>query len=249
MSGKPKTEDFIERARKVHGDKYGYSKVVYVKSKLKVTITCMIHGDFTQTACNHLKGAGCPQCKRTKISEAMRRSALNKRDWNFEQPKDYKLIPLTQGKFAKVDNEDFDKLKHINWHYTQGYAHNNVLGRMHRYIMNAPDYLDVDHIHHNTLDNRKSELRLATPQQNTSNKKHLKGGSSMFKGVSWYKRLNKWKVSISINRKYHYIGYFIDEKEAAKAYDRKSIELRGEWAYQTLNFPELKEEYLKEMKW
>lgn len=247
MSGRPKTEEFIDKARGVHGGKYDYSKVVYVKSKLKVPIICMIHGDFAQTPCNHLKGAGCPCCGTISGNKITTAKILKKKFEGLVQPKDYKLIPLTKGKFAMVDNEDFDLVKDINWYYTGGYAHNNVLGRMHRYIMNAPDHLEVDHKEHDTLDNRRSNLRLATRLQNTSNKKHIKGGSSRFKGVSWYKRLNKWKVSISINRKYHYIGSFTDEQEAAKAYDKKAIELRGEWAYQTLNFPELLTEYLKEI--
>ena len=56
------TEEFIERARKVHGDKYNYSKVNYVKNDIEVCIICPIHGDFLQTPKQHLRGQGCRKC-------------------------------------------------------------------------------------------------------------------------------------------------------------------------------------------
>lgn len=57
------TSEFIERARKVHGDKYDYSKAQYVNSQTKVCIVCPIHGEFWQTPKNHLQKHGCPMCK------------------------------------------------------------------------------------------------------------------------------------------------------------------------------------------
>ena len=63
------TIDFIKKARKVHGDKYDYSKVEYKKSDTPVIITCTIHGDFPQTPNNHLSGKGCSECKKEKIRE------------------------------------------------------------------------------------------------------------------------------------------------------------------------------------
>ena len=56
------TEEFIELARQVHGDKYDYSKTVYLNKRSKVIITCPIHGDFEQNAHSHLNGRGCPKC-------------------------------------------------------------------------------------------------------------------------------------------------------------------------------------------
>lgn len=56
------TKEFIEKAQKVHGDKYNYEKVKYVDAKTKVIITCPIHGDFSQQPYNHLNGNGCPKC-------------------------------------------------------------------------------------------------------------------------------------------------------------------------------------------
>ena len=56
------TEQFIEKARSVHGDKYDYSKVNYINSHAKVVIICPIHGEFEQSPNSHLKGSGCPRC-------------------------------------------------------------------------------------------------------------------------------------------------------------------------------------------
>ena len=63
------TEEFIKRARAVHGDKYDYSKVSYVGSKSKVCIVCSEHGDFWQTPCKHLAGHGCERCFRESIAK------------------------------------------------------------------------------------------------------------------------------------------------------------------------------------
>lgn len=62
-------EDFVNRARKVHGNKYDYSKVKYVNSTTKVVITCPIHGDFEQTPANHMRGQGCLCCGNIKNSQ------------------------------------------------------------------------------------------------------------------------------------------------------------------------------------
>ena len=66
------TEEFIKKAREVHGDKYDYSKVEYVDSKTKVCIICPEHGEFWQKPCNHLFDNGCPKCGRIR-SDLLRR--------------------------------------------------------------------------------------------------------------------------------------------------------------------------------
>lgn len=61
------TEEFIHRAREVHGDKFDYSKVVYNGNKIKVCIICPIHGEFWQTPLNHIQGQDCPECAKQKM--------------------------------------------------------------------------------------------------------------------------------------------------------------------------------------
>lgn len=67
MIKKLSTEDFIERARKIHGNKYDYSKVIYLNNETKVCIVCPVHGEFWQTPHSHLKGRGCPECAKISI--------------------------------------------------------------------------------------------------------------------------------------------------------------------------------------
>jgi len=106
---------------------------------------------------------------------------------------------------------------------------------MHRFILNAPRHLVVDHINHNGLDNRKSNLRLCTRAENSRNRRSFNNKSSRYKGVSWDKQRKLFLAAIRCNGKYYNLGRFKSETAAAKAYDKKTRELFGEFAY--LNFP------------
>ena len=154
-----------------------------------------------------------------------------------------RYIPLTQGKLAIVDAEDYDWLSQYKWCAARAkntfYATRTERKRgisMHRIIMNAPKGLMCDHIDHNGLNNRKSNLRLCTPAQNVHNKRPQRDSSSKYKGVGWKKRSRKWEARIRFQGKLYHLGDFTDEIKAALAYDDKAIELFGEFAY--LNFPE-----------
>ena len=80
------TEEWVEKAKNVHGDKYDYSKVIYVNSTVKVCIICPIHGEFFQEANSHLNGSGCPCCKESHL-ECEIRQFLHDNNVNFEQQK------------------------------------------------------------------------------------------------------------------------------------------------------------------
>lgn len=64
------TEEFICRAREIHGDKYGYDSVSYINARSKVSIKCTIHGIFEQKPPNHINGEGCPDCGKIKRAES-----------------------------------------------------------------------------------------------------------------------------------------------------------------------------------
>lgn len=160
-----------------------------------------------------------------------------------------RTIRLTTGQTALVDDEDFDRVSQWKWHYQpqqygdKGYAvrspkpsdtaHPRRLV-MHRYIINAPDDARVDHINGNTLDNRRSNLRLATNAQNKYNsRKYTRGGypaSSQYKGVSWNQQKGRWQSRIAVNKHLIWLGSFSDEVAAALAYDQAARELHGEFA-------------------
>jgi len=168
----------------------------------------------------------------------------------------FRYIPLTQGKFAIVDAEDYIRLNRYDWfavksrrtYYTQRYSNGTMLS-MHREIMHAPKGLICDHKNHNGLDNRKSNLRLCTARQNARNRQARTSCSSRYKGVYWSKRYKKWRSRIFFDHKRRNLGYFFDEIKAALAYDDKAAEFFGEFAY--LNFPQIIElrNWLRKIVW
>lgn len=175
--------------------------------------------------------------------------ALVVRRWRCGYP--FRRIPLTQGKYAIVDPEDFDRLNAHKWYalnreerFYAGRAGPRRKGKpgpvllMHRQILHVGRGMVVDHINHNGLDNRRANLRPATLTQNSRNRRKVKteGHYSKYKGLTWYKSKNRWAAMIMANRKSKFLGYFDDEIEAARAYDVAARELHGEFA--AMNFPE-----------
>lgn len=153
-----------------------------------------------------------------------------------------RLIAVKGGLFALVDACDYEMLSKYQWYArhtpTTCYAVTQLKGRetsMHRLIMDAPKGLIVDHIDHNGMNNRRKNLRLCTAAQNIYNCRPRKGNTSEYKSVSWNTAKKKFCAKISFDRKQYSLGYFTDEKEAARAYDKKANEFFGEFAY--LNFP------------
>lgn len=142
-------------------------------------------------------------------------------------------IKLTQGKFAIVDDRDYEWLNQWEWYYSsKGYAVRGYPKRvlMHRVILNTPDGLETDHINLNRLDNRRSNLRSVTSSQNNINKLLREDNKSGFKGVYWHKASKKWLAQISLNRKHYYLGIFVNPKEAAFVYDQAALKYHREFA-------------------
>lgn len=153
-----------------------------------------------------------------------------------------KKIALTRGQYALVDDEDFEFLNQWKWYakydvYIKGFyalrsqhvgcidgkrRRKNI--RMHRLIMEriigrALEQKElIDHKNHDPLNNCRENLRIASTRQNGQNMKRKT--KSKYPGVDWNPSSKKWRARIQINGKSKHLGVFIDEREAAKAYEK-----------------------------
>jgi hypothetical protein len=165
-----------------------------------------------------------------------------------------KEIQLTQGKVTIVDDDTYEWASQVKWYVQRHHrgakvyyyvarsqyvrstkAHLPVI-YLHRLVLGLyrDDPVEVDHINHDTLDNRACNLRACTTAENQRNSVNPKG-SSIYRGVCWHKNNHLWQVQININGRRKYLGNFHDEKEAAISYDNAAKVFHGEFAQ--LNFP------------
>lgn len=155
-----------------------------------------------------------------------------------------KKIPLTKGKFAIVDNTDYEWLNQWKWFAQKTYKGNFYAARavrvglkqkhiyMHRAILglDSKDQREGDHINGDGLCNLRSNLRIATHVENGRNRGKSRNNTSGYKGVGWFERDKKWRVYIRVNGKQIYLGAFYNIKDAAMAYDEAARKYYGEFA-------------------
>ncbi len=165
-----------------------------------------------------------------------------------------KYIKLTKGYSTKVDDEDFEKFNKYKWQVIIDNKDNNYIRAkrgiyisnkkrktiyLSREILNTSKEFYVDHINRDPLDNRKCNLRICTNAENGANRKINKNNTSGFRGISWNKKMNKWRVLIKFTVdkkiKHEFGGYFEDKIKAAKIFDKLAIKHEGNFA--KLNFP------------
>lgn len=139
------------------------------------------------------------------------------------------------GKEFCFDEDDYNKVKDICWSLgANGYVVGTYNGKkvlMHRFIMEAKKGEVVDHINHSTVDNRKSNLRIVSHQENSQNKKPDRKNKSGFTGVSWVKKLKKWRASITIKYKSYNLGVYDTIEEAASVRKEAEEKYFGEYSY------------------
>ena len=156
-----------------------------------------------------------------------------------EKPEgEFRQIPLGDGIYAYVDAADYEWLSQWTWRLCGKYAGRMEKGKlifMHREIVQAPEGMVVDHKNRNKVDNTRDNLRPFTHAENARNRSKPRGTTSQFRGVSRDKKADKYQAQIHYHGWGHYIGYFTDEIEAARARDDKAVQLFGEAAQ--VNFP------------
>jgi len=151
----------------------------------------------------------------------------------YRKDGDQTIVSIESDKYGYfeviIDTEDLDKVKEasswavsrrksIKSFYVTGKFKNNgkytsVL--LHRHIMGEIDSRkQIDHIRHNTFDNRKKMLRVVSNSENSQNQRKGLSNKSGFMGVSWYKASNKWRANIYVNGKQKYLGLFDSLEEA-----------------------------------
>jgi hypothetical protein len=157
------------------------------------------------------------------------------------------MIRTRAGHLFPIDAEDLPKISGYKWSVSSDggdrmYVSTRAKGKkiyLRRFLLAAPHGQRVDHRNGDPLDNRKANLRLASPQQNMFNrrKSHTFKGkptTSPFKGVTWDKSCGRYKAQIMKDGVNHYLGSFRDQRSAAMAYARAAQEMFGEFAYTNL---------------
>ena len=167
----------------------------------------------------------------------------------LKQPDDSSIrhIALTHGKIAVVDAADYDWLmqwfwcacfnkKSKSWRAERRQKHEGKQYSvfMHRAIMQTQhgsqiDGLQIDHRDGDPLNNRRSNLRLATHQQNQRNQGLRISSKSGFKGVTWHKRDRKWRACMTLDNRHVHLGYFDDPVKASEAYAAAATKAHGEF--------------------
>lgn len=151
-----------------------------------------------------------------------------------------KKIKLTQNKYTIVDDADFAMLNQYKWYFHKaGYAlrtcHKPRNGKkqetfkvyMHHAVIGKYIGMDIDHIDGNALNNQRSNLRVCSHLENVMNRKKVdKTATSIFKGVYWNKKENRWYARVAQK----WVGSFKKEIDAAKAYNQKALEFFGDFA-------------------
>ena len=142
-------------------------------------------------------------------------------------------IALTKGKVALIDNKDILNISKYSWNFTNGYAYtkiNNKSISMSRFLLNPPKNLWVDHINGNKLDNRRNNLRIVNPSQNSFNRLKNSSNRSGYKGVYLATNKKQWQAEIRANGKRQYLGKYSTKEEAAMAYNEAARRMHGKYA-------------------
>lgn len=177
-----------------------------------------------------------------KSSSLMREA--NRKYNDYEIQEDYVIMYTKKEEAFIIDLDDFEKVRNVCWHMHKGYFCGTLNQKkvwLHRYITNCPKDMVVDHINHDTSDNRKENLRICTSAQNAKNQSTHKNNTSGITGVRWVEKQGKWHSYIRVNYKRINLGYYTYFEDAVAARKQaedlyfgdyscsNSLNKKGEW--------------------
>ena len=173
----------------------------------------------------HTKSCGCLQ--KEAVSKAQKK--YNTYDLSGE----YGIGYTFKDEIFYFDLEDYDKIKNYCWCIDKyGYVRGNTKTskiKLHRLIMDCDDDMVVDHINHNKVDNRKSNLRICTQHENAINRSITSKNASGVVGVYWNKDLSKWGACIGVNGSSIYLGVYDDFESAVNVRKEAERKYFGEY--------------------
>lgn len=231
------------------GEKYGKLTTKYVVGRTKNRVKiwhcdCNCGGEIdvpsTSLSSGNTKSCGC------LLAESLKAAGERIRERNkYDLSGEYGIgWACNTNREFYFDLEDYDIIKNYHWaeKSDKGYIVTKVWNNnkpssvfMHRLIMKENGFdisnSDIDHINHKTYDNHKSNLRVCNHYQNIVATKTYSNNTSGRKGVSWDKSRNKWTVSITVNKKTHYIGRYDNFEDAVKAREEAEKIYHKEYHY------------------
>lgn len=227
MSRRLTTEEFINRAKEIHGDKYDYSNVVYVDNKTKVEILCPIHGLWLQTPDVHMHGRGCPQCYYDKKRNLVRGIGIN--DYKGRISEHGTLIPSYQC-WVGMLTRCYDYKTHKK---RSSYEDCYVCDEW-KFFSNFKEWFDEHYVEgwHLDKDILVKGNKIYSPDKccfvpceiNVLFVKSDKKRGKYPIGVSYCKERGNFYVAVSINRSRTFIGRYSTKQEAFEAYKKAKEE-------------------------
>ena len=185
---------------------------------------------------DNLRSGKVKSCGCLRVDNLRRIRKENSKDNIYDLAGEYGIGWTTNtGQEFYFDLEDYDKIKDYHWYDNGDYVTCSPDGKktifMQNLIMNPIANERVDHIKHNTYDNRKKYLRIGTIADNNANRVKLKNNTSGVTGVSFHKGTQKWQAYISRNGKRKYLGLFSDFNDAVEVRKKAENKYFKEWSY------------------
>lgn len=221
-----------KKLKDLTGQKFGMLTVLgFSKSNGKVRLwKCRCEcGNVKDIKTSSLTSGGTISCgcyRKNRLGEA------SKKQNHYELYGDFIVGHTTDGFIFLFSTEDYETVLQYCWSTSNKRVRTNINGKnvfLHRLVLNATNDYEVDHINGNTFDNRRSNLRLVTRQENMMNTKRRENNTSGKKGVYFRQDTNKWSAEIVYNKQHFSLGCFNTFEEAVKAREEAEAKYFGKY--------------------